>query len=280
MDTIYPFISVNLATKKKEELAFPFLDYGYLYGYGLFETIHVYQGQPLLLEAHLQRMEKAATILEIPFLHSIADVVTHTCAIIKENQVEEAILNLYLTPGNRDADPAKSTIEHPFFLQVLRVWPGYTNKDALRLDLRQESFKKTPLDQFKTLSWVKHTLENRLSKGFDDVLLYDDQFMLSETTRSNIFFVKKNHLVTPQSKVILKGVVRDFILENAVEFGYSCEERAVYLDEILGFDEVFVTNSLRGVANVTSLGEFDSISSGEAVWDLQQKYKDKVSNKL
>ena len=40
------------------------LDEGFLFGMGVFETVAVEQGRPLLLEQHLNRMQESADFLK------------------------------------------------------------------------------------------------------------------------------------------------------------------------------------------------------------------------
>ena len=254
VDSVYNFISENLNIKEKQAIEFPFMDYGFLYGYGLFETIRVEDGNPILIQEHINRLRSGSIILDIPLDLSDEAIINNIKELIIKNDVKECILNVYLTPGNRSEDPTKSIVTSPFFLIVLRKWPGYDPEQRLRLDLRQQSFQKIPLDQFKSLSWMKNMLENRLSNDFDDVVLYDENQALLETSRSNIFFIKENTLIVPDSNVILKGIVRDFVIKNAKELGYSCDIREVLVTEMPEFDEIFLTNSLRGVILVESCG--------------------------
>mgnify|MGYP000231842438 CR=1 FL=1 len=44
------------------------LDEGFLFGMGVFETVAVEQGRPLLLEQHLNRMQGSADFLKFGFL--------------------------------------------------------------------------------------------------------------------------------------------------------------------------------------------------------------------
>ena len=41
------------------------LDEGFLFGMGAFETIAVEKGKPILLEKHIERLEKAADFLRL-----------------------------------------------------------------------------------------------------------------------------------------------------------------------------------------------------------------------
>ena len=67
-----------------------------------------------------------------------------------------------------------------------RKWPFYSLDYEASLDLRQEAFQKTPLDRYKTLSWMKNILEKRLSAHEDDVLLYSEDSVVLETSRANV----------------------------------------------------------------------------------------------
>mgnify|MGYP001308435981 FL=1 len=271
MDSVFNYISENLELKKKEAMEFPFMDYGFLYGYGLFETIRVEQGKPVLAQEHLDRMRSGAIILDIPLEYSDDEILKSIAELIEKNDVTEGILNIYLTPGNRTDDPTKGIVTNPFFLLVLRRWPGYQADQRLRLDLRQQSFQKIQLDQFKSLSWMKNMLENRLSNDFDDVVLYDENQVLLETSRSNIIFIKGKTLVVPDSNVILKGVIRDLVIKNANNFGYDCDVREVLVTEMDAFDEMFLTNSLRGVVLVESCGFELTLRSQNQAVIIQEK---------
>ena len=281
MDSVFSYISENLTIKEKADIEFPFMDYGFLYGYGLFETIRVEDGSPILIHEHINRIRSAAIILDIPLEYSDEAIINNIKELIKKNNISESILNFYLTPGNRTEDPTKSIVTSPLFLLVLRKWPGYKPEQRLRLDLRQQSFQKIPLDQFKSLSWMKNMLENRLSNDFDDVVLYDENQAILETSRSNIIFLKGNTLVVPESNVILKGVVRECVIKNANEFGYKCEVREVLVSELNSFDEIFLTNSLRGIILVESCGFELTLQSGNHALMIQEKViellkKDKI----
>ena len=275
MDTVFNFISTNLNIKKKTDLLFPFLDYGFLYGYGLFETIKIQDAHPVLLNMHCDRLRDSAIILDIPFLYSNQQFSDHVKELIEKNNCNEAVLNIYLTPGDRDGDPAIHNITHPFLLMVVREWPGYQHDQQLVVEVREQSFQRTRLDRYKTLAWMKNCLEHRLSDNCDDVLLYDEEQVVLEASRSNVLFIKGKNIISPDSKVILNGVTRNFILSCAKDFGFNFIERKVYVHEMPMFDEVFLTNSLRGVCLVERLGEF-GISSKEQSLFIQTRYLEKI----
>ena len=272
MDSVYSYISENLCIKNKQELSFPFLDYGFLYGYGLFESIKVKDGIPLLLDYHVARLKRGSVILDIPFEYSFDDIKTHVSFLIEKNQVKESILNFYLTPGNRDEDPSSVQMNSPFFLMVNRVWPNYKSDYSIKLELRQESFKKTPLDRFKTLSWMKNILEKRLSPDSDDVLLYDEDGNLLEASRANVYFVKEKTIYTPKSSVVLPGVIRQFLIDNQNSLGVEIKESPIGIQHLSDFDEIFLSNALRGVFLVKDFTRFPGLVSGDVSKRVQAQF--------
>ena len=277
MKAIYDYVSKNLKIQKKEELIFPYLDYGFLYGYGLFESIRVLNTKPILIHEHINRIRKCSIELEIPFFYSDSEITNIVEELINKNNITTGVLNFYLTPGDRGVDPAKVADNDPFFLILLRQYPNYSPTDKLKLETRYHSFQRTPLDRYKTLSWMKNVLENKLSVH-DDILLYDDNEMLLETTRSNIFFIKGDKLITPKSTVILPGITRSHLIKNASSFNFEIEEREVYIDELNSFDEIFLTNSLRSIILVESVTNFSNLKSKEKTLAIQNKHLLNISN--
>ena len=274
MTSVFPYLSNNLNLQASDSLAFPFLDYGFLYGYGLFESIRVHKKNPLLIRDHLTRLRRGSIILDIPFDYVQDDVIEHVNELIEKNNVDDAILNIYLTPGNRPNDPSQRRASNQcFMLMVLRPWPNYTDETtSVSLEVRQESFQRTPLDRFKTLSWMKNVLERRLSVQADDVILYNHAGNILETSSSNLFFVKDKTVFTPKSNMILSGITRQFLLNHQNELGIELVMRPIELEELFSMDEVFLTNSLRGVYMVDLVEGYKNLKSKEKSVEIQQKY--------
>ena len=271
MSGVYSKVAVNFEIKDSSSLAFPFSDFGFLYGYGLFESIRVQRSQPILLDNHFSRLKRGSIILDIPFIYELEQVANSITQLVQENNVENAILNVYLTPGDRGPDPSKLSITAPFFLMVLRNMPDYDRTQKVTLDVRQESFQKTQLDRFKTLSWMKNVLEKNLAST-DHVLLYDKDQRVLEAANANVFFVKGRTLITPKSNVVLNGITRQFILDNAEDFDLDVIMQDVFLEDLFNFDEIFLTNSIRGVIQVGEMKEFPNLLSHDITTLVQDRY--------
>lgn len=92
---------------------------------------------------------------------------------------------------------------------------------------------------------------------------------LAEGIVSNLFFVSEGVVRTPAIVTgILPGVTRARVLELARDAGYSVEEGLYRWEELLGADEVWLTNSIQELVPVTRLSDWyglmQQVGSGEA----------------
>ncbi len=271
---LYPYVYYQDKITEATSVPFPYDDYGFLYGYGLFETIRIFNKHPLLLEKHWDRLNSSSIITGIHCPLVLSEMQRIIEALIQKNQVGEGILNIYLTPGDRPVGTHRVVLGRPMVLMVMRPITQTRLTIGLHLGIRQESFQRIQLDQFKMLSYVKNILEKALCDPYDDVILFSEDKTVLETPTANVFFTKKRVLHTPKSQYILPGVTRRQLIEKAVEFGLEICERPISLSDLDHFEEVFLTNSLKGIVLVDRMEKYDGLKSGALTREIQHRYND------
>lgn len=157
-------------------------------------------------------------------------------------------------------------------LIIPRRFPEYTSKEGVVLSVKQESFQRTPLDRVKTMSWMKNVLERKLYPEGDDVLLYNVFDEVLESCTANVFFVKGRTLITPNSPVILSGITRQFLLNQKDKLGFEVRHERVTVDDLDDMDDLFLTNSSRGVFKVKSVIDYPHLKSGSVTEEVQARY--------
>jgi len=272
MSKPYPYCLYNLSLSLIDELKFPTQDFGMLYGYGVFETIKISNGKPIFLKEHLDRMVYGTGILEIPFPFRYPEIEAAIGQLIQKNDIHEALLNLYITPGDREVGETKMEFSTPLFLAFLRPLPRPIPEEGISLALREESFKRNRIDQLKTMSYIKNIFEKRFSEPFDDVLLYSSEQEILETPLCNAFLVKDNQLITPKSPDILTGITRNFLINNQPYFGYPIVETKLSIADLTETEEIFLTSSVRGIIPVDMVEGIPGLSSGPISHEIQVKY--------
>ena len=87
------------------------LDYGFLYGFGLFETMRAYKGQVFRLESHLSRLARSAELLRLPVgTAELKDAVRDT---IKANRLSDARIRITISAGEGEMPPTPRHARSP-----------------------------------------------------------------------------------------------------------------------------------------------------------------------
>lgn len=90
--------------------------------------------------------------------------------------------------------------------------------------------------------------------GEDVPLILTDDGEVLEAGRANVFIVTDGGIATPPADGrILPGTGRAATLDLAAELGVPAAERRLYLDDLQGGDDLFLTSSVRGIRPVRSL---------------------------
>jgi len=245
------------------------LDYGYLYGFGVFETMRAYKGRIFRLDAHLERIITSATKIGIhsPDAHELAACAYKT---LKKNHHRDAYIRLTLSAGEGHIGLNPASCIKPTFAIITKQFSGYphakyltgfkavtvpitTNPHSIASSLKSNSF----LDRL--LARARAT-KNEVDEA---VMMTCDGFV-AEGSVSNLFIASRGELYTPKlSGGILAGITRNIIFELANAHGLRINERNITLEDVYSSDEAFLTNSLIEVMPLTKLNNI-TISSGVA----------------
>ena len=82
--------------------------------------------------------------------------------------------------------------------------------------------------------------------------LYYTKASVSECSRSNIFGVFNEKLVTPDQNILL-GITRNHVIKIAKNAGLNVEVRDMPLGELLRADEVFITGTIKRVLPIRQI---------------------------
>lgn len=249
-------------------------DHGFLYGYGLFETMRAYHGQIFRLDRHLQRLMDSAGILGMAA--GLADIdLGGACAdTLAANKLDDARLRLTVSRGEVSSFPGVSNDTTPTVLVAATPYSpppptvyaqGYTAGIA---SLRRQS--RSVLSEIKSTSYLLSVLAKMDAErdGLDETLLLNERGLVAEGSTSNLFFVRGSVLVTPPvASGILPGITRGVVIELARALAIGIKEVDIKPDDIKHFGEAFLTNSVLEIMPLVGIrktgGETLTVGSGQ-----------------
>ncbi len=284
-------VYLNDSLVPRSEARISVLDYGFLYGYGLFETMRAYHGKIFLLERHLKRLLDSAAAIGLGDSLAGIDLDKACLDTLKANKLENARLRLTVTGGELEAFPWSGEKVAPTVVITARPYHGfppekYEQGFKVYLAAVRRSMQSS-ISGVKSVSYLLSVLARNeaAAHGFDEVLLLNDDGYIAEGGGCNVFFVKSSRLVTPSlASGILPGITRDVVIELADELGIVLTEGTVGLAVIKQCDEAFLTNSMIEIMPLTAVsdGSGNTVTigtgkPGEITRRLMAAYKERVA---
>jgi branched-subunit amino acid aminotransferase/4-amino-4-deoxychorismate lyase len=128
--------------------------------------------------------------------------------------------------------------------------------------------------RFKTFSYLAH-VQALVMGSAPEMVLLNERGEVASAARANIFWRRGDRLYTPVHEAGCRcGVVRGFVLAlGPVEVGRFA------LDELVGADEIFITNSLRGIVSVNAL-EGAPLADFSCADEVRRQYARAVRNMM
>ncbi len=232
-------------------------DRGLAYGDGLFETMAIRDGQIRWLDLHLDRLEEGCRRLAIPTPSRAA--LEHEIRAHCPRQ-GRAVAKLIVTRGSGPRGYAPPEHAAPTRVLGISAWPDFPATpyhDGIAVCVCDLRLGENPaLAGLKHLGRLEQVLAERelAGRGADQGLLLDASDNVVGGTSSNLFAVFGAELVTPTLlRCGIKGVMRRAVLEAAAALGIRAAERDFTLAQVLGADELFMTNALIGIRPVAIL---------------------------
>lgn len=232
-------------------------DRGFTVGDGLFETIAVAAGEPLLWHRHMVRLQHGCAILGLP--RPDHERLLGECRRLIGNDRHGALRITWTRgPGPRgyapppEPRPTRVVAFDPTEPTPQRPKPVHIRTCALRLA------------SYSALAGAKHLgrLEQVLARaewrdpGIAEGLVYDRDGCLVEATSSNVFLVSAGVLRTPElTGRGIAGIMRACVIEAAEANGISVDAADLDITDVDAADEIFITNSIAGVRPVARVDD-------------------------
>jgi branched-chain amino acid aminotransferase len=259
------------------------LDYGFLYGYGLFETMRAYGGEVFCLDKHLERLDSSMEMLGIKAEGlALKDAVMDT---IRANRLADARVRITVSIGEGGMVPDPASCGEPTVLITAASYKPYPEQvyqngfKAVVSSIRRNS--QSPLSMLKSANYLESMLARQEARnvGVDEALFLNDKGLLAEASMSNVFLFSNGVLKTPAKESgILPGITREVVLELASKSGIDTSECNIALAELSSAYEAFLTNSIMEIMPLVEVDgrAIGSGSPGPVTRGLMEAYRELV----
>lgn len=236
-------IILNGALLEKDKAVICAATPGVMFGAGLFETFRFVSGSAVFIEDHLDRMKASAAELKIPEPPGVEIVCQSARELVEACGLDDARIRLtLLEKGDGKTD---------WFMTSAPLPAGKAS-----FHCTVQLFALSEIRRHKTINYLENrrTLEKANENGFDEAIFYDSVDVILEGTMTNVFTVRDGELFTTSLNLpVLPGITRKRVLDLARKAGIPVWEDYFTIENLFASDEVFLTNSIRGIIPVSRI---------------------------
>ena len=257
------------------------------YASSVFEGQRAYGGEVFKLTKHSERLRNSASILGFDLPWSVEDIDQACRDVLKANNLDDAYMRPVAWRGSEQMG-VSAQLTKPHMAVAVWDWGSYFSEEAIRKGLKLDispwrrpapytaptQAKASGLYMICTMA--KHAAEN---KGYNDALMFDWRGQVAEATGANAFFVKDGKLHTPTPDCFLNGITRQTVMELAQRRGIEVIERAIWPEELEGFEQFFLTGSAAEITPVASAGPWN-FEVGDLTLQLRKDYLDLAHRRI
>ena len=204
-------------------------------GDSVYEVIRMVKGNPIFFPDHMERLATSVKLQKKELLADVPKLRKDIISLTRSNKKRETNLKIVFNYNNG------STNYLIYFIE-----PIYPSEDQYKRGVKgilyfaERKDPESKVINHKLRSSIYHKL---ILEGGYEAILVNENSLVTEGSRSNIFFLKGGTLVTSPDNVILNGITRKHILEICRENDIKVEFTCVKVDDISEFDAVFMTGT-------------------------------------
>jgi branched-chain amino acid aminotransferase len=258
-------------------------DHGFLYGDGVYETMRVYDGVVFMLDQHIGRLFRSASLIGLSIPFDIDQLKIAIYETLIANALRKAYVRLTVSRGRGPIGLDPDLCVEPTVVivaQELKEYPGSFYKNGINITISEtkRNIREAIDPRIKSLNFLNNILAKieAKKKGAYEAVMLNVNGHLAEGTISNLFFHKDDVLCTPSAECgILDGITRGVVIELARREGISVNEGKFTNKDIYSAEEVFLTNTSMEVMPVSKIDD-RAYAVGNMAKLLRGLYRDEV----
>ncbi len=232
----------------------------------IYEVLRVINGKPIFLEDHLKRMKNSFILIDEEFRLSYEEIIEKIENLIKtENKYDG---NIKITYGICEKILRIFFIEHSYpsdemYENGVETILYFGERENPNAKIVNESFRQKVNNEIK-------------DKDVYEAILVDKNGYITEGSKSNIFMVKNNELLTSPMKAVLPGVTRGEIIKRAEKLKIKIKEVEYKYLDIDKLDGMFISGTSPKVLPIKLVNNISLDSNNNIIRNLMREYNNEI----
>jgi branched-chain amino acid aminotransferase len=212
----------------------------------LYEVIRVKESAPIFFYHHLVRLEKSINLLglKVPNMEQIKGMVAE---LLKANPIKENNIRISLVY------PTSTSAPDLLVYFIASHYPSANQKEFGVTVKTLCALRNNPNAKVENLALRNEADRIIAESGCYEVLLVNNEGFITEGSRSNVFFIKGNSLITPPISMVLGGITRQMVISIAKSINIPIIESTISFKEVDRLDGAFITGTSPGLLPISKI---------------------------
>lgn len=233
-------------------------------GISLYEVLRVQDGWCLFLQDHLQRLQESVHLSGFDYTVDLSLFRGLLGNLICRNNLHEGNIKLVLHFTAPDS-PALYAYFIPHAYPVPSMYAEGVDTVLFGASRSNPNVKRlVPEIREK----INHIL---LTKNLYEVLLVKNN-CITEGSRSNVFFIQGERVITPPGDQVLKGITRHKVIDLCNTLNYRLFEKSVSTSELSEMDAAFLTGTSPKILGIRRIGSVSFPVTNPIMISLAEAY--------
>ncbi len=237
----------------------------------LYEVIRIFNGIPLFLNDHLQRLEQSAAIKNIP-LKEREYYENNIIALINANRILNGNVKIKIEATADNFTSYFSQIQH-----------HYPTKEEYKKGVTAALYnyeRENPQAKILRPQWRAEAEKIKNEKAVYELILVNKESQITEGSKSNVFFIKDKTLFTAPYTKVLQGITRKKIIAIAIENKIKIQEKNIHKTAISEFDAAFISGTSPKILALHSIDDISYDVNHPIIRLLMGKFEQLIENYL
>jgi branched-chain amino acid aminotransferase len=236
----------------------------------VYEVIRLMDGVPLFLEKHIQRMYRSLTLAGDQGFFDPDIVKEMISTLSATNKIETGNVKLvYPLDQSKERNGLVA-----FFIPHSYPTPEMY-RDGIEM-LSLSAGRPNPNAKITNLSLRRQANQLIADNNIYEVLLINEQELITEGSRSNIFFIRDDRIITPPEDLVLPGITRNCVIEICRNHQIPLNEKKIHYAELSSFSAAFITGTSPKVLPVRRIDGVEFNADNPLVRRIMESYDLKI----
>lgn len=214
----------------------------------VYEVVRLIDNKPLFLKDHLDRLFASMNLTGIdPVItrKHISDTLQH---LIRSNKVHDGNIKIFVGMRSDQSKP---------YMVAWFIPHSYPSEEMYRNGVKVSLFeynRMNPNAKIVRDTFKEHVEARMIQTGSFELLLHHES-LITEGSRSNVFFIVNGTLRTAPDRMVLKGITRQKIMEIIMQDKLPLETSALKLDELAYAEAVFICGTSPKVLPISNIDD-------------------------